>query len=62
MSIHESQRFLKKEAEDEEMKEEDNMATIAISGVMIKHDFDHVIVADDADEVMRSTAGDLACS
>ena len=46
---------------DEEVDEEIGFKDIEISGVFIKHDFDHMIVDEDEAEVSRYTAGDLAC-
>lgn len=42
--------------------EDDNFNEVDISGIFIKHDFDHVILDADADEIARYTSGDLACS
>ena len=35
---------------------------VEISGIFIKHDFDHIIIDEDIDEVAKYTKGDLTCS
>ena len=39
-----------------------NYQEVDISAVFIKHDFDHLIVLEDPEEIVRYTNGDLGCS
>ena len=41
---------------------ENNYQEVDISAVFIKHDFDHLIVTEDPDEISRYTNGDIGCS
>lgn len=70
-SIREGMRFEKNEdmvdegaveLKNDQQFEEEDFNEVDISGIFIKHDFDHVILDADADEIARYTSGDLACS
>ena len=45
-------------AEEEQFM--DNMQEVEVSGIFIKHDFDHIIL--NSDEIEKYTAGDLSIS